>query len=139
MPPFYQSFLEQGDFEVTNHFGSGGSFGLGVVGQVSSTNSFGLINQDLVSTDTDLGNYPAHSVVDILSFGGGYENVYTDLTPAVAGATDSISDTFYTPFGSFDIPVAFDAAAAAPAAATDWVSALETDWTTLVTDFSALF
>jgi hypothetical protein len=51
----------------------------------------------------------------------------------------------FTPFGNFDIPTTFDAAAlefgapAAGAAATDWPAALDADWTTLVTDFGALF
>jgi hypothetical protein len=61
------------------------------------------------------------------------------------GGGNEITDTVVTPFGNFDIPTTFDAAAldfAAPAAAsaaTDWTAALDADWTTLVTDFSALF
>jgi hypothetical protein len=138
MPPFNQSFLEQGSFSITLSNSEGGSYSTGLDGQLSTTESFGVINQDLVSTGDSADGYPVHSVFDITNFGGGFENYYTDLAGLGPNGAGDISDTFYTPFGHFDIPVTFDAAAL-PAAATDWTAALDADWTTLVTDFSALF
>jgi hypothetical protein len=141
MPPFDQSFLEQGLFLVTNLSTDEGD---ATSGLLTTTDSFGTINQDFVSTDplnTDIFN---HSVIDIWNLGGGYENVYTDLVGLGTGGANQITDTVITPFGNFDIPTTFDAAAldfGAPtaAAATDWAAALDADWTTLAADFSALF
>jgi hypothetical protein len=134
MPPFDQTFLQQGLFDVT--------VPSGVVettdGQLSTSDSFGAINQDFVSDDALSTDVPNHSLIDIWNLGGGYENIYTDLAGLGTGGANEITDTVVTPFGNFDIPTTFDAAAldfAAPAAAT----ALDADWTTLVTDFSALF
>jgi hypothetical protein len=143
MPPFDQSFLEQGSFYVT-YTTDVASSSTAVDGQLSTTDSFGLINQDLVSTDNLTSEYPIHSVVDILNFGNGFENVYSDFAGTGVGGTDDIIDTLITPYGDVAIPVSFDAAAlpaaaTESAAATDWAAALDADWTTLVTDFSALF
>jgi hypothetical protein len=141
MPPFDQSFLEQGLFEVTDPSGAGAV----TDGQLSTTNSFGTTNLDFVSDDSLSTEVPNHSVIDIWSLGGGYENVYTDLVGLGTGGANEITDTVVTPFGNFDIPTTFDAAAfdfgapAVGAAATDWAAALDADWSTLLTDFSALF
>jgi hypothetical protein len=141
MPPFDQSFLEHGLFEVTDPSGAGQV----TDGQLSTTDSFGTINLDFVSDDSLNSEVPNHSVIDIWNLGGGYENVYTDLAGLGTGGANEITDTVVTPFGNFDIPTTFDAAAldfgapAVGAAATDWAAALDADWTTLVTDFSALF
>jgi hypothetical protein len=139
MPPFDQSFLEQGSFYVTYTYTNDvNSYSTAVDGQLSTTDSFGLINQDLVSTDNLTSTYPTHSVVDILNFGSGFENVYSDSAGTGVGGADDITDTLITPYGDVDIPVSFDAAAL-PAAATDWASALDADWTTVITDLGALF
>jgi hypothetical protein len=140
MPPFDQTFLEHGVFLVPLPSGVEET----TDGQLSTTDSFGAINQDFVSDDSLNADVPNHSVIDIWNLGGGYENIYTDLAGLGTGGANEITDTVVTPFGNFDIPTTFDAAAldfAAPAAsaATDWTAALDADWTTLVTDFSALF
>jgi hypothetical protein len=141
MPPFDQTFLQQGLFELTIPSGEEDA----TDGQLSTTDSFGVINQDFVSDDSLSSAVPTHSIVDIWNLGGGYENVYTDLVGLGTGGANEITDTVITPFGDFNIPTTFDAAAldfgapAVGAAATDWAAALDADWTTLVTDFSALF
>jgi hypothetical protein len=53
------------------------------------------------------------SVYDVFNLGHGYENVYTDLVSSTGGP-DTISDTFVTPFGSYNLDSLFagiDAAA----------------------------
>jgi hypothetical protein len=77
--------------------------------------------------------------------------VYTDYIGTGPDGTNTITDTFVTPFGDFNIPTTYDAAAYFPtplgAAALDtdftdftgFAAALDADWTTLVTDFGALF
>jgi|GEM_PF-4655121 hypothetical protein len=141
MPPFDQSFLQQGLFNLTDLESGQGQITSGLL---STTDSFGTINQDFVSTSQLNAGLLNHSVIDVWNLGGGYENVYADLAGLGTGGANEITDTVITPFGNFDIPTTFDAAAldfAAPtaAAATDWAAALDADWTTLVTDFSALF
>ena len=85
-------------------------------------------------------------VIDQFNFGSsGFENAYSDVVGGAPDGSNLITDTFITPFGDFNIPTLYDAAAVLdasnfyPAAATDWVTALDADWSTLVTDFSALF
>jgi hypothetical protein len=134
MPPFDQTFLQQGLFDVT--------VPSGVVettdGQLSTSDSFGAINEDFVSDDS-LSDFSNHSVLDIWNLGGGYENIYTDLVGLGTGGGNEITDTVVTPFGNFDIPTTFDAAALDFGAPAVGAAALDADWTTLVTDFSALF
>jgi hypothetical protein len=147
MPPFDQTLIEQGYFGVYDH-------DLGVIddnsGILTSTDSFGVINQDLVVNSYNL-DVPDHSVIDILNFGAGYENVYADLPGLGAGGTNLITDTVVTPFGNFDVPVTFDAAAldvAISGASVSWAelldpsgfaAALDADWTTFFTDLGGLF
>lgn len=53
------------------------------------------------------------SVYDVFNLGHGYENVYTAI-PGVDGANDTVTDTFVTPFGSYNLDSLFgniDAAA----------------------------
>jgi hypothetical protein len=105
---------------------------------------FGLHNVDVQG---EFNGIPTQ-IIDHLSFGQGYENLYTDVIGTGPDGTNSITDTLVTPFGDFNIPTAFDAAADFPtplgAAALDtdftgFGAALDADWTTLVTDFGALF
>jgi hypothetical protein len=105
---------------------------------------FGLHNVDVQG---EFNGIPTQ-IIDHLSFGQGYENLYTDVIGTGPDGTNSITDTFVTPFGDFNIPTTYDAAADFPtplgAAALDtdftgFAAALDADWTTLVTDFSALF
>jgi hypothetical protein len=109
-----------------------------VDGQLSSTDYFGVVNEDLVVISAGDTNVPLHSVIDILNFGGGYENQYVDLVGLGANGTNEITDTFITPFGDFNIPSTFDASAldfAYPAAVSGFTSALEADWASLVALF----
>lgn len=54
----------------------------------------------------------AGSVFDTMSFGSGFENVYSDLVGAASNGTNLITDTWETPFGDVDLSpfVTFDAA-----------------------------
>jgi hypothetical protein len=49
---------------------------------------------------------PVGSVYDVINFGHGFENFYSDIAPTTAGAPDTLSDTLVTPFG--DIPLMVD-------------------------------
>jgi len=49
---------------------------------------------------------PVGSVYDVINFGHGFENFYSDIAPTTAGAPDALSDTLVTPFG--DIPLMVD-------------------------------
>jgi hypothetical protein len=54
---------------------------------------------------------PPGSVFDNANFGNGFENIYSDVVGAGANGTNLITDTFDTPFGDFNMPTDFDAAA----------------------------
>jgi hypothetical protein len=92
-----------------------------------------------------LCNEEPAQIIDQFNFGSsGFENAYSDVIGGAPDGTNAISGTLITPFGDFNIPTTCDAAAVfdasnfAPAASTDWLAALEADWTTPVTDFGAL-
>jgi hypothetical protein len=75
------------------------------------TNLLGLTNTEftvdsVTGTSSDLPT--VGSVYDVFNFGGGFENVYTDIAGATASA-DTITDTFVTPFGNIDLGSLFDA------------------------------
>jgi hypothetical protein len=87
------------------------------------TNLLGLTNTEFTVTGaTALGDAPAGdlptvgSVYDVLNFGSGFENVYTDIAGTTASA-DTITDTLVTPFGNVDLSSLF--------AGLDAVSALD--------------
>lgn len=135
-PPFDQTISESGMFSVNGDLFSGNA--------TYYSDMFGLQN---VEFETGSAAFP-EEIINETSFGNGYENVYTDLVGPVPGSPDTITDNLITPFGDFNIPTTFDALAdvpspfAAAAADTDFssfVSVLDADWTTLVTDFGALF
>lgn len=143
IPPFDQTITYTGFFTVDN---------AGANGEATYyTDMFGLDNVDFQT-----GNSHLPTFIDELKFGSGFENVYTDSVGTGPDGANSISDTLITPFGEFNIPTTFDAAtvldlgnftplagsSAASLLETDFTSfaaALDADWTTLVTDFSALF
>ncbi|WP_292980326.1 hypothetical protein [Mycobacterium sp.] len=134
LAPFYTTVEEQGSFVVNQGavFGNASYF----------SDMFGDHN---VLFDR-VYNGDVAQVIDQFNFGSsGFENVYSDVVGGAPDGSNAITDTFVTPFGDFSIPTLYDAAAVfdagnfAPAAATDWVSALDADWSTLVTDFGALF
>ena len=64
------------------------------------------------TTGTAAGDVPpVGSVFDTQIFGdSGFENIYSDITSTTPGG-DVISDSWVTPFGDFNIPDTFDAAA----------------------------
>jgi hypothetical protein len=94
------------------------------VGSISAgenvTDLLGSINTELVvqsttpSGDGTAADLPTvGSVYDAWNFGGGYENVYTDI-PGTAGAPDTVTDELVTPFGNVNLDSLFgnvDAAA----------------------------
>ena len=141
--PFDTTISYSGEFGVS----FGGSAGLeGVFGNATyySDTPPGCTTSNFRVSSTAC----QREVIDDLSFGNGYDNVYTDMIGAGPDGSNSITDIFVTPFGDFNIPTTYDAAADFPtllgAAAldTDFTSlaaALDADWTTLVADFSALF
>ena len=150
MPPWYQSVLEEVSIGAVDHQSADLHPEFLVQGLLSSTNSFGVTNEDFVVVNGDDFYLPDHSVIDIWNPGGGFENIYADLVGLGTGGANEITDTVVTPFGNFDIPVTFDAAAFGPdpAASADWAAllepggfaaALDADWATLVADFGALF
>jgi hypothetical protein len=134
--PFDQIAEYSGEFQVSDGFAYFGNTSY-------YSDIFGLHN--VLGQQTFNGDVVR--ILDDLSFGNGYDNVYTDVVGAGPDGTNSIGDTLITPFGDFNIPTTFDAAADFPplgAAAVDtdfggFVAALDADWTTLVTDVSALF
>ena len=135
MPPFYQSVIQQGTFEVERDFTGGGSAAGSISGTLYTDNSFGMSNEDFIVSSGTLG-IPDHSVIDIANFGGGFENLYADIPAYEYGAQvvpQEITDTLITPFGDFNIPTTFDASAFFEPA-----SAASSGWATLVADFSAL-
>lgn len=115
----------------------------------------GSTNDDLVVTTGGMSgdglvNVPTNSVVDLWKFGEGFENIYVDLVGQGTDGANKITDELITPFGAFDIPTTFDAAAfevpvsPTSAAAVDlatalepgaFTSALEADWASLVALF----
>jgi len=144
MPPFYQSVLEQGTFDLHHPLGGGLTQAFLPTGLLSTTNVLGMTNEDLVVDDNDIPNLPDHSVVDVANFGGGFENIYADLVGLGTGGSNEITDTLVTPFGNFDIPTTFDAAefgtttlpsAALESASSGFTTALEADWASLVALF----
>ena len=84
------------------------------------TNLLGFTNTQLVVTGAtaaagaDAADLPTQgSVYDAFNFGGGIENVYTDI-PSTTGGPDAITDTLVTPLGNVNLDslfAGFDAAA----------------------------
>jgi hypothetical protein len=140
LAPFYTTVEEQGSFLAN---------GIGAVGNASYySDMFGLHN---VLFERIFNGEPTQ-IVDQLNFGSGWENAYDDIIGGGANGTNSITDTLITPFGDFNIPTDYDAAAvfdpsnfspvAEVASALDpssFAAALDADWTTFVTDLAALF
>lgn len=61
----------------------------------------------LVTKDLSGDSLPVGSVIETLSLGSGFENIYTDIASTVAGG-DVYADTLVTPFGDITIPLASD-------------------------------
>lgn len=63
-------------------------------------------------TDAQAAELPADGTVySITNFGGGFANVYVAVPNADGTGASSITDTFVTPFGNFDVPLSYDAIA----------------------------
>jgi hypothetical protein len=140
--PFDQTISYTGEFAIS----VGGAPPIdGALGDATFySDIFGLHNVEFVGTD-ELG-VPGY-IIDDLSFGNGFDNIYSDVIGNGPGGTNDITDILVTPFGNFDIPTTFDAldfpgplgAAALDTDFSSFAAALDADWTTLVGDFSALF
>jgi hypothetical protein len=101
---------------------------------VNSMNLLGLVHGtqftvlDATPADgVDASELPTDGTVySVTNLGGGFYNVYQAVPNADGDAADSITDTFVTPFGSFDVPTEFDAIAALnPSGALDGLAALD--------------
>jgi hypothetical protein len=90
------------------------SAGENVTELLGSTNTELVVQSVSPSGDLPDSDLPAvGSVYDAWNFGGGYENVYTDI-PGTAGAPDTVTDELVTPFGNVNLDSLFgnfDAAA----------------------------
>lgn len=134
-PPFFQVGEGDQSFDVTSGTGSGATDLGNVTASEDVTNLFGGIhNTEFTITGVDpasgatAADLPAvGTVYDVANFGNGFENIYTDI-PGADGAANTITDTLVTPFGDFNIPTDFDAAALLdPGDAFSGVSALGAD------------
>jgi hypothetical protein len=95
------------------------------------TNLLGLSNTEFTVTDAtaasgDTSDLPAvGSVYDVFNFGNGYQNIYTAI-PGTGDAGDTVTDTFATPFGNYDLSSVFgNIDAAAPLQPGDAFTGLE--------------
>jgi hypothetical protein len=90
------------------------SAGENVTDLLGSTNTELVVQSATPSGDSTAADLPTvGSVYDAWNFGGGFENVYTDI-PGTAGAPDTVTDELVTPFGNVDLDSlfgSFDAAA----------------------------
>lgn len=116
-PPLFQVAEGDQSFDVTSGGGTDATDLGNVTASENVTNLFGGIhNTEFTITDLDpasgatASDLPAvGTVYDVMNFGNGFENIYTDI-PGADGAANSITDTLVTPFGDFNIPTDFDAA-----------------------------
>ena len=97
-------------FDYDPATGPGGTFDADVA---QSAIIFGNSTQEqLVVAKTSSGDAPAAgSVFEVYNYGDGYENIYSDIV-STTGGPNTITDTFVTPFGDFNVPDTYDAAAA---------------------------
>jgi hypothetical protein len=97
--------IESQDFNVYNGTTEVGSIegNEGVTDLLGLTNTEFSVESATAASGADPADLPtAGSVYDVFNFGGGFENVYTDIAGATASA-DTITDTFVTPFGNIDL------------------------------------
>jgi hypothetical protein len=96
------------------------------------TNLLGLTNTEFTvqnvspASDADASDLPATGLVyDVFNLGNGYMNIYTAI-PGTGEANDTVTDTFVTPFGNYDLSSAFgNIDAAAPLQPGDAFTGLE--------------
>jgi hypothetical protein len=100
--------------------------GENVTDLLGSTNTELVVQSTSPSGDLPASDLPAvGSVYDAWNFGGGFENVYTDI-PGTAGAPDTVTDELVTPFGNVNLDSLFGTVdAAAPLNPGDAFTGLE--------------
>jgi hypothetical protein len=100
--------------------------GENVTDLLGSTNTELVVQSASPSGDLPASDLPAvGSVYDAWNFGGGFENVYTDI-PGTAGAPDTVTDELVTPFGNVNLDSLFGTVdAAAPLNPGDAFTGLE--------------
>jgi hypothetical protein len=104
-PGFGSVPLAAQDFNIYDGTGASATDVGSIDTSESVTNLLGLTNTEFVvdSTTGTSSDIPAvGSVYDVFNFGDGFENVYTAI-PGAAGAADTVTDTFVTPFGNIDL------------------------------------
>lgn len=109
-----------GSQQFTLEDGSGETLGT-LLASTNVQNLLGIVTAQFTVTSTDAADgltdaqaaeLPADGTVySITNLGGGFANVYVAVPNADGTAASTITDTFVTPFGSFDVPVAYDAIA----------------------------
>jgi hypothetical protein len=110
LAPGFSIPLAVQDFNVFDGTGASATEVGSITGNEDVTNLLGLTNTEFtvasVTPDADAGTSAdlptVGSVFDAFNLGNGIENVYTAI-PGVAGAADTITDTFVTPFGNIDL------------------------------------
>ncbi|MGB8206927.1 MAG: hypothetical protein WCF69_04845 [Mycobacterium sp.] len=96
-------------FDYDPATGPGGTFDADVA---QSAIIFGNSTQEQLVVASSSGDAPAAgSVFDVSNYGYGYKNIYSDIV-STTGGPNTITDTFVTPFGDFNVPDTYDAAAA---------------------------
>jgi hypothetical protein len=86
----------------------------GVTDLLGLTNTEFSVESATAASGADPADLPTvGSVYDVFNFGGGLENVYTDIAGATASA-DTITDTLVTPFGNIDLDSLFGGIDAVP-------------------------
>jgi hypothetical protein len=99
-----------------------------VVGSFDGDNTttldmFGDTTQTILVTGDSTGDAPAAgSVIETVSLGTGFENIYEDIISSSGAAT--ITDTLVTPFGDYAVPDASEFAAVVPNLAADFTSGI---------------
>ena len=135
--PFDQSIVESGQFHLsyTTTPLSDSHYIHGVLNK--EFNIFDITNQNFLVTSGE-GEFSTGSVIDEMNFGSGIENVYIDSVGTAAGGGNTITDTLYTPWGDFNLPVVFDAAALSDPA--EFAAAVNpADATNVLADLGTLF
>jgi hypothetical protein len=89
------------------------------IGNITNT-GFTITSEGIANGQGSFADMPAlNSVYDVTNFGSGFENVYADV-PGAAGAAGTVTDSFITPFGDYnlsDLVSAFDLSALDPGSA----------------------
>jgi hypothetical protein len=97
------------DVQGTQTFDVDGSSSDTFTADVTNTlDPLGISTETVLVTSSSDPDAPVGSVIETVSLGAGFENIYSDLPSTTPGA-DVISDTLVTPFGDIALPASFDA------------------------------